>query len=145
MVAEQEIMNENIGEVVDQAPGLLANMKQSFDSQVLIDKFNEWKFTLFELGVYLGIGLLVGFLVKRYIKYILFFLLFVVGLVILEQFDLVQFAFNWPKIQELFGVQPGLVAPEAGSLITVYLEWVKVNFTMVISLSIGFLLGLKIG
>lgn len=144
MMNEQVAMPEVVQTATEQASGFFQTLKNFFKPEVLAAKFHEWKYTLLDWGIYLGIGFIVGLLIKKYLKYILLLVLFIVALVLLEQFDILQTHVNWAKMQELFNIQSASPSFDAQT-IQAYIEWVKANFALVLSASIGFILGLKVG
>lgn len=144
------MMNEQVATpgvaqaATERASGFFDGLKNFLKPEVLAAKFHEWKYTLLDWGIYVGIGFIVGLLIKKYLKYILLLILFVVALVLLEQFDILQTHVNWAKMQELFNIQSASPSFDTQT-IQAYIEWVKVNFALVLSASIGFILGLKVG
>ena len=120
----------------------LEQVKHYLNPKNLMETIAASKDKIIEMGMYLGVGFLAGFLLKKYSKYILILLLCIVGLVVLQQFEIVTIVFNTAKIQELFGIKATTMEAD---LFTVYWNWIKLNFSIVLSFSIGFLVGLKIG
>jgi len=125
-----------------QPTGFLDMIKQQ--AQGIINKLKDSKSTLIDITLYGGIGFLSGFLLRRYSAYIAFFVLLIVGLIILQQMDVISIAINWIKVEEFFGIQRGATTT-GDTLIVALWEWVKANFVIVISYIVGFLLGLRIG
>ena len=123
--------------------GWLDRIKETLNLKDIMDKFELSKNTLIELGLYCGIGFLSGFLLKKYGSYVFIVVLMIVGLIVLQQFDIVTITVNWNKVQEVFGIQPTTTLDT--NVLTVYWEWVKLNFAIVLSFSVGFLIGLKVG
>lgn len=121
--------------------GWLETVKQKLNIDGIIEKLNLSKSRLVEIGIYLGMGFLCGFLFKKYGKYLLVVVLTVVALAFLQQFKFIDIAINWEKIQ---GLQP-IDAPIGMGMLTFYWEWVKANFAVVFSFSVGFLVGFKVG
>lgn len=143
-MTNEQIVPEAMQGVTAKASGVLESIKEFFKPEVLAAKFHEWKGTLLDWGVYIAIGFVIGFLLKKYLKYILLLILFIVALVLLDQFDIIHTAVNWSKIQELFNIRPGSVTFDA-HMVNSYIDWVKANFALVLSASIGFILGVKVG
>ena len=143
---ENVMMPESLNQVSEKASEALSSATETVKgaSNIVIEKFRAYKGNLLELGIYLGIGFAVGFLLKKYFKYILLLVLFIVSLVILEQFNLIEVSVHWAKVQELFNLQQTGAAFNAQAVGS-YVEWVKTNFVAVLSASIGFLVGLKLG
>jgi len=119
----------------------------SFKEKIHIDqwaeKLNLSKNRLIEIGIYLGIGFLTGFLLRRFSKYVIVFVLFILGIVLLNQFGIINVMVNWSKVNEVFGIQT--IQKVDGGLIVIFWEWTKANLLVVFSFSIGFLIGLKVG
>lgn len=122
------------------ATGVLDSAKEYLNPQGIMDKLHLSRQKIFELGIYFGIGFLLGFLIKKYAKFLFAVAATVVAIVALQQFDVVTVVINWDRVQELFGIQyPNLDT----DIFTMYWEWIKVNMGLVLSLSIGFILGYK--
>lgn len=130
-------------EVQADMQGLKEQVSSSLSPQSLLEKIKSSKDKLIEMGIYLGIGFLAGFLLKKYSKYVLTLLVFVGALVVLQQFELITIVVHGEKVQELLGIQS--TTSMDANILAVYWEWVKLNFAIVLSFSIGFLVGLKVG
>ena len=117
-------------------------MKQYLNPAQLKQAIITSKDTIIEMGIYLGIGFLVGFALKKYSKYVLVALLCIAGLIVLQQFEFVSIGFNTVKIQDMFGIKSAQMDTD---MMTMYWQWIKLNASIVISFSIGFLFGLKVG
>jgi uncharacterized membrane protein (Fun14 family) len=147
---KEDMLSQGIQQVSEQvsekASGMFATAKDGLKdtSNMIFEKFKDYKGNIIEVAVYAGIGFLVGFLFKKYIKYILLLILFIVSLVILEQFDILHTNINWAKMQELFNLKSTADAFNA-QVAQSYIEWAKANFVVVFSASVGFLIGLKLG
>jgi len=114
----------------------------------LVKQFNLEKFDistnrLIEIGIYLGIGFVTGFLLKRCFGYVFIALLTLVGLFILHQFDIITITMNTAKLQELFSIKQAVTVDT--NLLVVYWEWIKLNIAIVLSFSIGLIIGLRVG
>lgn len=120
----------------------LGRIKENLQINTLMDKFHLSPSRLIEMALYLGIGFLSAFLLKKYSSYVFVFILFIVTLILLHQFNIITIVVDWAKIQTLFGIQPATV-PDAN--VVLYWEWIKMNFALVLSFSIGFLIGLRVG
>ncbi len=125
-----------------QTASFLERMKHYLNPKNLMETISSSKDKIIEMGMYLGIGFLAGFLLKKYSKYVLILLLCVAALVILQQFEVLTVVFNTAKIQQVFGIKTSTIDAD---LFSVYWHWIKLNFSIVLSFSIGFLLGLKVG
>ena len=125
-----------------QTASFLERMKHYLNPKNMMETISTSKDKIVEMGMYLGIGFLAGFLLKKYSKYIIILLLCVAALVVLQQFEILTVVFNTTKIQEVFGIKTSTMDAD---LFSVYWHWIKLNFSIVLSFSIGFLLGLKVG
>jgi len=122
-------------------PGWFETLKHKMKIDTLMKNFNLSKDKLIEMGIWLGIGFLAGFLFKKYAQYLVIVVLTLVSLAVLQQFEFITVGINWAKFQ---GLQPVSVS-DGANLLTVYWEWVKANFAVVFSFSVGFFVGLKVG
>ena len=111
--------------------------------KVGLDKFDISSNRIVEIGMYLGIGFLTGFLLKRCASYVFIAILTLVGIIILHQFGVITITVDPVKMQELFGIKQTVTLD--ANILGVYWEWIKLNMAMVLSFSIGLLIGLKIG
>lgn len=73
----------------------------------------------------------IGFLFKRYAYAISMLLLFVLGIVILQKYNVLSLSVNWAKAESVQAVI------SASTLRTVW-HWVKLNLLVVISFACGF-------
>jgi len=123
--------------------GLLEKVKETLSPEKLTEKFGLNRSKLFDMGVYLVVGFLAGFLLKKYGKYFFILALFIVFLIGLQQYNVLTITINWDRAYELFGIQTTQLA--GVNIFTIYWEWIKLNFAVVLSFSVGFLIGLKVG
>jgi|SRR5579872_1061334 len=123
--------------------GLLEKIKDTLNPDNLAQRFNLTKSRLLEMGLYLLVGFIVGFLLKKYSRFVFAVALIAILLIILQQLNVLTFAINWAEIRELLGIQPTQTTPDM-SLFSVYWEWVKANVALVLSFSVGFLVGLRL-
>jgi len=131
-------------EGVETTKGWFDSIKEKLNIDVLSKKLNLSRDRLIEMGIYLLIGFIAGFLFKKYARYLVVVVLTLVGLVILQQFGFVTFSVHWLKIQ---GFQPVAIptGADAASMASLYWGWIKTNFAVVLSFSVGFFVGLKVG
>lgn len=132
-------MENTAAEVAKQ--GWFESVKNKLNIDGISQKLNLSRSRLIEIGLYLGIGFLSGFLFKKYAKYLLVVVLTIVAIAVLHQFKFIDVAINWSKIQ---GLKP-TSAPVDSNMLTVYWEWVKANFAIVLSFSVGFFVGFRVG
>lgn len=123
--------------------GFLAKIKSTLSLDNISQKLHLSKDKLIELGLYLGIGFISGYLIKKYSQYVVSLVVLIIGLVVLQQLDLLMITVNADKVRSLLGIYPPTTVD--ASLLTTYWEWVRLNFSIVLSFSIGFLCGLKVG
>ena len=92
-----------------------------------------------EIGTWLGLGFAVGFFSKRYLQQVIFLsILCVIVLCALDYFSLVSI--QWESLKQLLNikaVQQNGVQPLLGHA----MEWLRLNAGMVITASIGFIVG----
>lgn len=132
-----------VNNVVSPELSWLDKIKSWINLDAVMAKLDFSKANLTEMILYLGIGFLSGFLVKKYSSYIFVVVLMIVGLVILQQYDVIMVTINWDKVQSVFGIQQATLVDE--NLFLIYWDWIKLNFTLVLSFSVGFLVGLRVG
>ncbi len=121
--------------------GLLESIKDKLNPSYLMKKLNLTSNKLMEMGIYLGVGFLAGYVLKKYGKFMIALMVFILGLLLLQQLGVISLVFHGDKLQELLGMNP-VVASEQTILLT-YWDWIKANVILVISFSIGFLIGLR--
>jgi len=107
------------------------------------DKLNISTNRFIEIGMYLGVGFLAGFLLRRCAGYVFVVVLAFVGLFVLHQFGVITITVDPVKMQELFGIKQTVTIDT--NVMIVYWEWVKLNMALVLSFSVGLLIGLKLG
>ena len=124
--------------------GMLDTLKEQLNVQSLMDKVRHSKDRFFEVGLYAGIGFVSGFLLKKYSTYVGVCVLMLIGLGVLHHLDVIHIAFNWDKVNELFGIQAAQTVT-ADSIIATVWEWIRLNLLISISYIVGLFIGLKIG
>lgn len=95
---------------------------------------------MLEIGAYLCIGFFTGFLFRKYFRF-LFFLVLLVGLTVFGLDYLHVAPVDWAALRALFGLQ------QVASVDTVFntvVAWVRANLAIVLSGTIGFLIGYKV-
>lgn len=132
-------MEEQVTAVTQQ--GWFQSLKQKLNVDALVKKMNLSKSRMIEIGIYLSIGFIAGFLFKKYGKYLFVVLATIVGIFILQQFNIVDVAINWNKIQ---GIQP-IAVPVGADVWSIYWAWIKLHFIVILSFSVGFFVGFKVG
>ena len=119
-------------------------IKETLRIDVLVEKLKENKNVLIDIGIFSLAGFVAGYLVKRYGHYMLAIALFIVGLFVLQHVNLINISLNWTNVEQVFGIQKS-PAVEGGTVLTLFWEWVKANVVRMVSLVVGFLVGLHVG
>lgn len=122
--------------------GLLDKLKVWFNWDAISKKLHLSQNKLIEIALYLGIGFLTGFLLRKYAQFVAFLVLILVGLILLQQMELINITMHWDKIENFFGIQK--VVASTDTLSTIW-SWIKLNLAIVVSFIVGFLFGIKIG
>lgn len=122
--------------------GVLEKMKSWFKWDAIHQKLNLSKDTFIEIGLYLGAGFLAGFLLKKYAHIIFLLTFFVVGIVILQQYDVLSLSINWDKAESVLGIHRTTISTSTLHMIW---DWMKLNLFIVISFVVGFMFGFKLG
>lgn len=131
-----------VGNEAQQSQGLLNTVKERVPVDSLMEKFNESRSLLLDIGLYGGIGLLTGFFMRKYSTLVMFAILMLIGLYALEHLKFIMI--NWDVIYTTFGVQSSAMIT-SDHFVQLLVEWIKANVAAAISFVVGFLLGLKIG
>ncbi len=126
-----------------QEPGLLETLKERLNPSTLMQRLHITQDMLIDMALYGGIGFLIGFLLKKYGKFIFIVVLCIVALIIAQQAGIISVQVYWTKIQEFLGMQTTGQAPEG--FFTSAWDWAKTHLSLVISFSMGFLIGLRVG
>ena len=132
----------NANTVPEASNGLLDKLKVWFNWEAISKKLHLSQNKLIEIALYLGIGFLAGFLLRKYAQFVAFLVLVLVGLILLQQMDLINIVMHWDKIESFFGIQKVAASTDTFSTI---LSWIKLNLSIVVSFIVGFLFGIKIG
>ena len=123
--------------------GLIESLKNSMSPDVIAHKIGIDKNMLIDIGLYGSIGFVIGFLLKKYSEYFISLILLIIGFIVLQQFDYIVISINMPKIHELLGLQSIPVVGDGYA--SLLLEWIRANVPAAASLTVGFLIGLKVG
>lgn len=121
---------------------LIDSLKNAMQPEAIANKLGIDKNMLIDISLFGAIGFIVGFLLKKYSEYFISMALLVIGIVVLQQFDYLAFSLNMPKIHQMLGLESTAAVGGYGMLLV---EWIKSNVAGFISLTIGFLIGLKVG
>ena len=123
--------------------GWFETIKKALNIDNLMKKLDMSRDKLINIGLYLAAGFLVGFLLKKYSRYVFTVVLCVAALVVLHYANIITVTLNWQRLQE-FGIGQ-ISATMDATLLNVYWEWVKLHVAVVLSFSVGFLIGVKVG
>ena len=123
---------------------IFESIKNALQPEAIASKLGIDKHTLIDIGLYGAIGFIVGFLLKKYSEYFIAFVLAIIAILVLHQFDYISISLNVQKIHEMLGL-PYIVTMMGNSYTSLFVEWVKSNIPGTASLTIGFLIGLKVG
>lgn len=124
----------------------IERLKERLHPDNLAETFHLNKVTLITMGVYCIAGLLLGILVQKYARFMFAMAMTGILLVVLMQFNIIHVSINWNTIQDYLGLQSIASSSQpALDLGALYWEWVKANVAYVLSFSVGFLIGLRIG
>ena len=126
--------------------GFIERIKEHLNPENLSEKFNLNKATFIAMGIYFAVGLILGILVQKYSRFMFAMAVTVILIVILMQLNVISVSVNWDTIQDYLGLQSiSSSSQPVMDLGALYWEWVKANVALVLSLSVGFLIGLRIG
>ena len=123
--------------------GIIETIKNAMKPEVIADRVGIDKNILIDIGLYGAIGFVIGFFLKKYSEYFIALILLIIGMVALQQFDYVAISINIPKVHEMLGLQSIPVMGEG--YLSLLSEWVRANVPAAGSLTVGFLIGLKVG
>jgi hypothetical protein len=127
-----------------QQAGIMETVKEKMNMGQLVDKISESRNLIFDVVLYGSIGLLTGYLLKRYSGAVIVIILMTSALMIMQQFELIVLAVNWDKINEILGLAQANKLL-ADNMVPLAIEWAKANMLVVVSMLIGFLVGIKVG
>lgn len=123
--------------------GVFERIKETLNPDSLAQRFNLTKSRLLEMGLYLLVGFIVGFLLKKYSRFVFATAIIIILLIVLHQLNILTLSINWAQVRETLGIQTSSATPDA-SWLNIYWEWVKANVALVLSFSVGFLVGLRL-
>lgn len=124
----------------------IERIKEGLNPDNLAEKFHLNKAMLITMGIYFVVGLILGILVQKYARFMFAMAMTGVILVILIHLDVINIAINWNTVQDYLGLQSIASSSQpVHDLFALYWAWVKANVAYVLSLSVGFLIGLRIG
>jgi len=110
----------------------------------VMEQLQESRSLILDIILYGGLGFLFGFLLRKYANYVAFLVLVVVGVVAMQQYNIVHVGINWTQLNDLLGFQHGPTTVDGASFMAFW-EWSKANAVIVASWIIGVLIGLKVG
>lgn len=112
--------------------------------QDLWAKVQESHSLLFTMALYGGVGFVAGYLCKKYAHFLVFLIMLAVMISFLQQLDYLSCTINWVKVYGLIGFDQPVDISDV-SFVTYLFDWIKNNLAAVVSLAVGFLLGLRFG
>lgn len=117
--------------------GFFKNLKTQFEH--VVDQIKRSNFMVVDLVIAFGFGFLIGFLLKKFSQLMLLLALFIIGLVVLQQFELISISCNVSQVQSMLGVKQ---IPSTVEFFPLCWTWVKTHVAVSISFVVGALLGL---
>jgi len=132
-----------VDKAVEASSSFAQKVKNYLNPTVLWEKIKESKSIIIDVALFFGLGILVGYFLKKYGQYVVVLLFLIAALIVLQYMNVLQININWVLIQDTLGIAHTNV-PAGASLMALYWEWVKINVAIVLSFSIGFLIGLQI-
>ena len=123
--------------------GLIDSVKGKVDWTGLKSKLDFTQAQMVEMATYFGIGFFSGFLFKKYAKYLIVSIIVLVAA--LNYFNASEFlTINWNNVYSFLSIDTS-IGDFGGHLYNIVSSWVKNNVAVSVSLSIGFLVGYKVG
>jgi hypothetical protein len=135
----QNAVAASVEQTANQSGGIFSTIKGALNPSHIMDTLRAHKQTFFDIAIYGGIGFFIGFFVRRYSSFVITLVLLMITLVVLQNFNVINFVINWDWIQQHLGFKPASMGQ--GDVLT----FVKENFVIFASGIIGFLIGLKVG
>ncbi len=124
--------------VAEQGGGFFSNLKDSLSPSNIMEKIRENKQLLLDIAIYGAIGFFVGFFIRRFSTFVIILAGLIISLILLHNFNVINFAINWDWIQAHTGFKA--VAMGQGDI----MSFLKDNFVIIASSIVGFLIGLKL-
>lgn len=117
------------------------HLKSTFDFDSFITSFDLSFNGVMRLMVYLSGGFFAGFFFKKTMRYLLLSIIITVGSIyLLNEFNIV--AIDVVKLKAVFGIKE---SDTFQMILNNSFEWIKNNIPIVLSVSIGFIIGYKVG
>lgn len=119
----------------------IEQLKDTFDIEKLSRSLDLSFNGLMNLLMYLCAGFFVGFFFKKFMHYLLVSILISIG--VLYIFNILNIVvIDIVRLKSLFGISP---TDTVQSLSATYLDWMKSNVPLVVSATVGFIIGYKVG
>ena len=134
-----ELLNEDV--VIPQQEGLVNSFKEYLNPKNWAEKCNLSKDKMIECGIYFLVGFGLGFLIKKYSNFLYAAAVTIVCVVGLHYLGFITIAVHPDRLQSVFGMEFPSVQPDMSSHC---MEWIKMNVALVVSLVVGFVIGLKV-
>lgn len=117
--------------------GFFGSLKKQIE--YVVEQIKRSNFVVVDAVIAFGFGFLIGFLVKKFSQLMLLLALFIIGLVVLQQFDLISISCNVSQVQSMLGVKQ---IPSTVEFFPFCWAWVKAHVAVSVSFVVGALLGL---
>jgi uncharacterized membrane protein (Fun14 family) len=114
---------------------------RNFNFKSVLNTLKLMNINWVEVGTFFAGGILAGFLFRRYFKDVVTWLLIILVIVVLLDYAGI-IAIRWDTVQGVVGTSP---TETLDALFQSALVWIKRNVPLVISLVIGFTVGIKVG
>ena len=119
----------------------IEQLKETFDLGKLSASLDLSFNGFMHLLMYLCAGFFVGFFFKKFMYYLFMSCLISIG--ILYLFNILNIVvIDIVKLKSLFGISP---TDTVQSLSALYLYWMKNNIPLIVSATVGFIIGYKVG
>ena len=106
-MSDQEVIDlQEMADVVESQiaqPGWADTLRER--SKYIMGRLHESRAIILDILLYGGIGFLCGFLLRKYANYVAFLVLIVVGVIAMQQYNVINVVINWTYINDLFGFQ----------------------------------------
>lgn len=134
-----ELLSEEV--VIPQQEGLVNSFKEYLNPKNWAEKCNLSKQKMIECGIYFLVGFGLGFLIKKYSNFLYAAAVTIVGITLLHYLGFITIAVHTDRLQSVLGIEFSCVQSDMPSHC---MEWVKMNIVLVVSLVVGFIIGLKV-
>jgi len=116
-------------------------LKEKF--YILMEKLNFSQESTTNIALYGGIGFLTGFVCKKASSYVFVALLVLLGIAILNQYNILCISVNWHEMSAILGIHPSEMTGDG--LANIIWGAIRANTAISVSYAIGFIVGFKLG